>query len=102
VLSSPIRKYRHYHYTFYETATYLTRRTTEILDVAPIDIFNAISTKFVHNFEAVLPDHLRAQALDFEFHWVNETGKQALLTAGAVLNPTVRASCILKLGEFRS
>jgi len=79
VLSSSIRK------------SLLFSRKTEILDVAPIDIFNAISTKFVHNFEAVLPDHLRAQALDFEFHWINEKGNPANLTAGAVVNPTVRA-----------
>jgi len=25
-----------------------------------------------------------------EFHWVNETGKPAALTAGAHINPTVR------------
>ncbi|PMD37917.1 class I glutamine amidotransferase-like protein [Hyaloscypha variabilis F] len=65
------------------------RRETEILDVAPIDIFNALTKKFVHNFpEHVLPEHLRAQALDFEFHWVNETGKAAHLTAGGIINPT--------------
>jgi hypothetical protein len=100
VLSSSIRK--SLLYAFYRTATHSTRRKTEILDVAPIDIFHAISTKFVHNFEAVLPDHLRAQALDFEFHWVNETGKPADLTAGAVINPTVKAPCILKHGKLGS
>ncbi|KAE9368232.1 class I glutamine amidotransferase-like protein [Stipitochalara longipes BDJ] len=67
----------------------LANSETEILDVAPIDIFNGISKKFVHNFpEGILPGHLREQALDIEFHWVNETGKQAHLTAGGIINPT--------------
>jgi hypothetical protein len=54
-------------------------------------MFNSISTRFMDNFPpGFLPSHLRAQALDMEFHWVNETGKPASLTAGACINPTVR------------
>jgi len=75
-----------------QPTTNTKHRETEILDIAPIDTFNAISTKFVNNFpEGVLPEHLRAQALDVEFHWVNETGKPAALTAGAHVNITVGA-----------
>jgi hypothetical protein len=59
--------------------------------VAPFDIFNAISTKFVNNFpESMVSPEMRAQALDVEFHWVNEIGKEAHLTAGIHVNPTVR------------
>jgi hypothetical protein len=76
--------------SFYKLTTNLKRRETELLDVAPIDIFNALSKKFVHDFpEGILPDHLRAQALDVEFHWVNETGKPAALTCGLHINTTV-------------
>ena len=76
---------------YYDRDTDLKHRTTEILDVAPIDIFNALTKEFLHNFpEAVLPAHLKAQALDIQFHWVNETGVQGKLTAGATINPTVR------------
>lgn len=65
-------------------------RITEILDIAPIDVFNAISTKFIKNFpEELVSLEMQAQTLDVDFHWVNETGKQARLTAGAVINPTV-------------
>jgi hypothetical protein len=65
-------------------------RETEILDVAPIDIFNALTSRFLHNFPAeILSEHLRAQALDIVFHWVNETGKPAHLTAGGIINVTV-------------
>ncbi|KAF4630640.1 hypothetical protein G7Y89_g7498 [Cudoniella acicularis] len=67
----------------------LVNSETEILDVAPIDIFNGLSAKFIKNFPpSILPDHLRAQALDVEFHWVNETGKPSPLTAGGVVNIT--------------
>jgi hypothetical protein len=60
--------------------------------VAPVDIFNSISTNFVNSFpEGMLPDQLRGQALDMEFHWVNETGKLATLTAGGIIQPTVSA-----------
>ncbi|KAF8848690.1 class I glutamine amidotransferase-like protein [Acephala macrosclerotiorum] len=67
----------------------LVNSETEILDVAPIDMFSAISKKFVHNFpEGIMPEHLQAQALNVEFHWVNETGKAGHLTAGTNINPT--------------
>lgn len=59
--------------------------------MAPIDIFNSITPRFVKNFpEDMISPEMRAQALDIELHWVNETGKEAHLTAGLHINPTVR------------
>jgi hypothetical protein len=63
---------------------------TEILDVAPVDIFNAISNHFIQNFPAqMLTDKMRETAIDTEIFWVNETGAPAKLTAGATVTPTV-------------
>jgi hypothetical protein len=83
-------------------------RETEILDVAPIDLLHAMSKKFVATLEPFYPEGLAAQALDIEFHWVNETGKTARLTGGVSLVPTVRGSelyrtiaLILRSGHLR-
>ena len=49
-----------------------------------------MSKEFTQDFPPqLLNDKLRAEALDVEFHWINETGKEALLTGGAVIKPTV-------------
>jgi len=61
---------------------------TEILDVAPIDMFNAFSKKFAKQLEPFFPGDIGSQALDVEFHWVNEAGKTAKLTGGIQLVPT--------------
>jgi hypothetical protein len=69
---------------------------TEILDVAPIDLLNGGSREFTSTIpDGILSPELKQQALDFEFHWVTETGKTpALLTTGIKLMPTV---CLLYL-----
>jgi hypothetical protein len=61
---------------------------TEILDVAPIDVFAGLSKEFVHNFPLISPE-MTKQALDVEFHWVTEHGQHGILTAGATVKPTV-------------
>ena len=65
-------------------------RRTEILDVAPLDVFTGLSKEIVDNF---LPDFLTGdmakQALDIEFHWVTEHGQDGVLTAGATIKATV-------------
>ena len=55
--------------------------------MAPVDMLNGISQKMI-NF-LPLPDSMKAKGLDAEFHWVNEDGKEAKLTAGITLKPTV-------------
>ena len=71
---------------------YLDYRTTELLDVAPIDAFSGMSEAFVRNFPPeLMPDSIKSGALECESHWVNETGDVAQLTAGATIKPTVRA-----------
>jgi hypothetical protein len=63
---------------------------TEILDLAPIDLLNGMSRDFVAALPTEMaPDEIKAKALDFEFHWVNETGKTANLTGGLNIEPTV-------------
>ena len=57
--------------------------------MAPIDMLSAMSKEFLKHLP-FLPEDLKAQALDIEFHWVNESGKTAKLTAGALIQPTVR------------
>jgi transcriptional regulator GlxA family with amidase domain len=68
-----------------------TRRTTEILDVAPIDALSSISKKTLAEVpEELLPSAFTSQALDFEFHWVSEAGPSEIsrLTSGISLVPT--------------
>ncbi|KAK4554980.1 hypothetical protein LTR86_007746 [Recurvomyces mirabilis] len=67
----------------------LVNSCTEILDVAPIDIFSGLSKEFLANFPPqLITEDTRKQALDVEFHWVNESGAEAHLTAGATIKPT--------------
>lgn len=68
---------------------------TELLDIAPIDFFNAITTKFTKFVpEQVMPDEMRKQSLDVQFHWVNETGNPAALTADMKVLPSVRVGWV--------
>ncbi|KAL3470435.1 hypothetical protein BJX99DRAFT_267450 [Aspergillus californicus] len=49
---------------------------TEHLDVAPLGYFSSISREFLEDLPPdVLPADLKAQAMDFVFHWVTEDGK---------------------------
>lgn len=67
---------------------------TEILDVAPIDLFAGLSKEFVHNFPPqMISERMSKEALDPEFYWVTEYGQDGQLTAGATIKPTV--SCTL-------
>ncbi|KAK5172365.1 uncharacterized protein LTR77_004004 [Saxophila tyrrhenica] len=67
----------------------LVNSKTEILDVAPVDIFSALSKEFLHNYPAhMISDARKEQALECEFHWVTETGRPGRLTAGAVVQAT--------------
>ena len=65
----------------------LTGGETEVLDIAPIDLLNGISKEFTQHLP--LPAHIKEQALDFTFHWVNEKGDEARLTSGMTLKCTV-------------
>ena len=57
--------------------------------MAPIDLLNGLTPKFINTLP--VPDSIKKQAIDFEFHWVNEDGEEAKLTAGITLKPTVRS-----------
>ncbi|KAK3072537.1 hypothetical protein LTR53_006636 [Teratosphaeriaceae sp. CCFEE 6253] len=62
---------------------------TEILDVAPLDIFSGISKEFLPNFPPhLITDRMRKEALDVEYHWVTEHGQDAVLAAGAIVKAT--------------
>ena len=64
---------------------------TEVLDLAPIDLLNGMSKTVIADFPSELvSDEIKAQGLDLEFHWVNESGKLASLTSGLNIQPTVR------------
>lgn len=69
---------------------------TEVLDVAPVDFFSSVGSAFAQEvpeeFDSFLPPEIRAQHLDFEFHWVSEKGpaEPRKLTCNMSLNPTVR------------
>lgn len=69
--------------------TYLNSRT-EVLDIAPIDLLNGMSKPIIAEFPSeLISDEIKAQGLDMEFHWVNESGKTASLTSGLNIQPTV-------------
>jgi hypothetical protein len=58
--------------------------------LAPIDLLNGMSKQFIGGIpNELLSNEIKAKALDIEFHWVNETGNTALLTAGLNVKPTV-------------
>ncbi|KAM3486007.1 hypothetical protein MY3957_009844 [Beauveria namnaoensis] len=53
----------------------LVKGLTELIDVAPIELLSHVSHKFVDPLpEAVVPNHIKQQAHDFQFHWVSEEG----------------------------
>ena len=63
---------------------------TEILDVAPLDIFSGLSKEVIDNFlPGFVTPEMAKQALDIEFHWVTEHGQDGVLTAGANVKATV-------------
>lgn len=65
---------------------------TEVLDVAPIDFLTGISKQFADECpDELVPAELKVGAVDFEFHWVSETGpvENRRLTTGISLTPTV-------------
>lgn len=65
-------------------------RRTEILDVAPLDVFTGLSKEIIQNFlPGFVTDEMAKQALDIEFHWVTEHGQDGVLTAGATIKATV-------------
>lgn len=65
----------------------ITTSETELLDVGQIDLIHALSKNFLD--EMPVPEEVKAQALDIEFHWVNETGKMAKLSSGLPIQCTV-------------
>nr|POE62930.1 isonitrile hydratase [Quercus suber] len=60
---------------------------TEILDVAPIDLLHGLSKDFLRRL-TFLPEHLRSQGLDIEFHWITEKGDDGDLTANIKIKAT--------------
>nr|OQO32676.1 hypothetical protein B0A51_00054 [Rachicladosporium sp. CCFEE 5018] len=79
----------------------LTNSVTEILDVAPLDIFSGMSKEFTKNIpDFLLPSSIKEQAIDVDFHWVTEHGQEAKLTAGTIIKPTVRPSLLTCAGVY--
>ncbi|KAL4948806.1 class I glutamine amidotransferase-like protein [Aspergillus filifer] len=68
----------------------LLNSTTELLDIAPVGFFSSISSSFLKDFPPEMcPDEMKAQAPDFVFHWVTETGEApASLTGHMSVKPT--------------
>ncbi|KAM3518120.1 hypothetical protein NHJ13051_007588 [Beauveria bassiana] len=65
---------------------------TELIDVSPIELLSHVSHKFVDPLpEAVVPNHIKQQAHEFQFHWVSEEGPALpmLGTSGIIISPTV-------------
>jgi hypothetical protein len=76
----------------------MVNRTTEILDVAPMDMFSSLSIdedflipRDLDMPAEVMPPEARAQKMDFKFHWVSEAGPPTLMkfTSGIQMLPTV-------------
>ncbi|KAI8627406.1 class I glutamine amidotransferase-like protein [Xylariaceae sp. FL1651] len=64
---------------------------TEFLDVAPVDMIHALDKKFIEPFpDAIVPPALKAEAIDFKFHWVSEAGEAtpSRITSGLRILPT--------------
>lgn len=72
--------------------TSLLDSVTEILDIAPVDFLAGLSKQTVAELpKGVLPEEQCEQALEIEFHWVNEKGGPAKLTGGLSVQATVRS-----------
>ncbi|KAK6441758.1 hypothetical protein LTR95_002012 [Oleoguttula sp. CCFEE 5521] len=62
---------------------------TEILDVAPLDIFSGMSKEFTKTIpDPLMSSSIKEQAIDVAFHWVTEHEQEAKLTAGATIKLT--------------
>lgn len=73
------------------------------MDVAPVDIFNGISKEFVEIMPPeMVTEEIRAQAIDFKFHWISEAGPGTLspLTSGLRIEPTVSFPLLPPFGPF--
>ncbi|UKZ75801.1 hypothetical protein TrVFT333_003495 [Trichoderma virens FT-333] len=63
---------------------------TEMLDVGPVDLLSAISSSLMkHMPDEIIPPEFKNQAIDFDFHWVSESGKTpSLLSSNLSVIPT--------------
>lgn len=52
-----------------------------------MDLLNGMSKSTLSMLP--LPDSLKSQGLDIEFHWVSESGKPSRLSAGGSIETTV-------------
>ncbi|PYI03552.1 DJ-1/PfpI family protein [Aspergillus sclerotiicarbonarius CBS 121057] len=68
----------------------LLNTVTEHLDIAPVGFFHSISTDFVkHLPDTIMPEELKAQALDVIVHWVTEDATTpGVLTGNLRVVPT--------------
>ncbi|CEJ93824.1 hypothetical protein VHEMI09391 [[Torrubiella] hemipterigena] len=69
----------------------LTNGITELLDVAPVDLFNGLTKEFLKDVpDEMFPAHFKDQGLDITFHWVSEHGSAvpAKLSSGLTITPT--------------
>jgi hypothetical protein len=71
---------------------FLVGGVTELIDVMPMDLLHGMNKKFLGDFAEVFGKEAVDQALDIEFHWVNETGKTAKLTTNITMKATVSSS----------
>lgn len=67
--------------------------TTEILDIAPIDLLHGLTKESLDIFPpGSIPEEMRKQAIEIVFHYVSEKGGMAKLTSGLTVECTVRSS----------
>ncbi|RAL08919.1 uncharacterized protein BO97DRAFT_472823 [Aspergillus homomorphus CBS 101889] len=68
----------------------LLNTVTEQFDIVPVNFFSVLSREFLKDMpDDFVTDELKAQALDFVFHWVTETGDTpARLTSNLRVVPT--------------
>ncbi|KAJ4159551.1 uncharacterized protein LMH87_008449 [Akanthomyces muscarius] len=69
----------------------LLKGIAELIDVAPVELFRHVSHEFVDFLpSSVVPDQLKPQAHNFDFHWVSEAGPALPMpgTSGVTIVPT--------------
>jgi hypothetical protein len=79
--------------------------TTEILDVAPVDIFEALNKRIVAQIpDFILSSEFKDQGLEFAFHWVSEKGpsSQIRLSSGLSITPTVSLLLVYRKSSFKT
>ncbi|KAL7893465.1 hypothetical protein HDV63DRAFT_408346 [Trichoderma sp. SZMC 28014] len=72
-----------------QIGVFLPASTTELIDIAPVDLFNGLRPHFLSTVPPnAMTDGMKASAVPRDISWITEGGKPAQLTAGLKVEAT--------------